>query len=666
MANVLTTCPFCGSGCNLYLRVEGGKLTGVLPSQTHPVARGKLCMRGWHAHEFVSHPDRLRSPLIKRDGQLRPASWEQVLSLIAEKLPRGQQVGVVGSARCSNEDNYLLMKLARCVLGTDNIDFSSRPQRIADLAALRAAFGFAAATNSAPELAEAEVITVIGADVVPEVTMVGSLIYEAVRRGAKLIVISPLPTQLSPLAHVRLQPRPGTEAVLLCGLVKSVVDQGLMDSSLLDRNWDAYDQFVSSLSQFSLDMVEQRTGVSAAQVDEAAKLCGGARRSVVLYSSGVEQHPAAATMATILADLVALTNHLGGASMGLFPLARQNNFQGALDMGLAPGLLTGGQSPEDADTRRKFEQAWGCSLPQFAGKPLPEMLAGVKGLYVMGADVAGGAADPAQARQQLEALDFLVVQELFMTETARLADVVLPAAAYAEKEGTATATDRRIQRIRKAVDVPGEARPDWRIIHDVAGHLGASWRYDSPAAIMAEIATLTPAYSGISYEKLDAGWGAYWPSADGAGERLQLKGLSLRSIDCSPGTQAPRVDAERPFVLVLDATAERWTTDATVLHCDMLRREYGIAAADFPAGYVRMNPNDAQELQLRQGFKVKLASAQGEAQLQLKLDPGLPERTLAVPYHLRERTRDLFGGAAPGQVEGHQVYAPVAVSVSAA
>jgi len=666
MANVLTTCPFCGSGCNLYLRVEGGKLTGVLPSQTHPVARGKLCMRGWHAHEFVSHPDRLRSPLIKRDGQLRPASWEQALSLIAEKLPRGQQVGVVGSARCSNEDNYLLMKLGRCVLATDNIDFSSRPQRIADLAALRAAFGFAAATNSAPELAEAEVITVIGADVVPEVTMVGSLIYEAVKRGAKLIVISPLPTQLSPLAHVRLQPRPGTEAVLLCGLVKSVVDQGLMDSSLLDRNWDAYDQFVSSLSQFSLDMVEQRTGVSAAQVDEAAKLCGGARRSVVLYSSGVAQHPAAATMATILTDLVALTNHLGGASMGLFPLARQNNFQGALDMGLAPGLLTGGQSLEDAEARRKFEQAWGCSLPQSAGKPLPEMLAGVKGLYVMGADVVGGAADPAQARQQLEALDFLVVQELFMTETARLADVLLPAAAYAEKDGTTTAGDRRIQRIRKAVDAPGEARPDWRIIHDVAGRLGASWRYDSPAAVMVEIAALTPAYSGISHEKLDEGWGAYWPSANGAGERLQLKGLSLRPIDCPPGTQAPRVDAERPFVLVLDATAERWTADATVLHCDMLRREYGIAAADFPAGYVRMNPNDAQELQLRQGFKVRLASAQGEAQLQLKLDPGLPERTLAVPYHLRERAREVFGGAAPGQVEGHQVYAPVAVSVTAA
>jgi predicted molibdopterin-dependent oxidoreductase YjgC len=659
----LTTCPFCGSGCNFYLKVKGDRLTGVSPSVSHPVSRGKLCLRGWYAHEFVSHPERLRWPLVKKNGALERASWEEALSRVAQRLPRGADVGVIGSARCANEDNFLLMKFARCVLGTDNVDFSSRPQRIADLAALNSALGLTAATNSSPELADAEVITLVGAAEVSEITMIFSLIYEALNRGAKLIVISPLRTQLSSLAQIHLQPRPGTEPALLCGLLKAVVDQGLMDSSLLDRNWDAYDQFVAALSQFALDAVEEQTGVPAEAVAEAARLCGGTRKSVVLYSSGLTQHPAAASMATALTNLVALTNHLGQPAMGLYPLARQNNFQGALDMGLAPGLLTGGQSLADAEARQKFEGAWGCRLPQAAGKLLPEMLAGVKGLYIMGADVVSAAADPAEARRQLQALDFLVVQELFMTPTADLADVVLPAAAYAEKEGTATCTDRRVQRLRKAVEAPGEARPDWQIIQDVAGRMGASWRYESAAVVMAEIASLTPSYAGMTYDKLDVGWGAYWPSQNGLRERLQFKGLSLQPVACPP---APQTDEAHPFLLLLDAMSERWATDATVLHSDMLRREYQIAAADFPAGYVEMNPDDAQELQLRQGFRVKLESAHGEAVLQVRLSPRVGLRALAVPYHLRDKVRDLFGGPVSGQVEGHKAYAPVPVSVAVA
>ncbi len=665
MANVLTTCPFCGSGCNLYLKVEQGKIIGVLPSASHPIARGKLCLRGWHAHEFVAHPDRLDTPLVKRNGALRPASWEQALSVVAQRLPRGREVGVVGSARCSNEDNYLLMKLARGVLGTDNVDFPGRAQRAADLAALSAVLGLTAATNSAPELVEAEVITIIGADVVSELTMISSLIYEALGRGATLIVISPVPNQLSSLAQVHLQPRPGTEPMLLCGLLKSAIDQGLMDSSLLARDWNAYDQFLTSLSSFSLEAVEQATGVSAADIDRAAKLCGGARRSVVLYSAGVGQHPAAATMTTVLANLAAITNHLGQPSMGLFPLARQNNFQGALDMGLAPALLTGGQSLLDGESRARFEAVWGCALPQPGGRVLPLTPDSVKALYVMGADVVGSAVDPAAARSRLARLDFLVVEELFLTETAELADVVLPAAAYAEKDGTVTCTDRRVQRIRKAVEPPGQARADWQIIQELAARLGARWSYGSPSAVMAEIASLTPAYAGITYDRLDAGWGAYWPSADGGGERVHFKGLSLRVIDCS-AARPVTTDAAHPFLLMLDTMSERWIGDATVVHCEALRREYGIPAADFPAGYVRMNPNDAQELQLRQGFRVKLASQHGEAQLQLKLDPAAPPKTLAVPYRLREKVRDLFGGALAGEVEGHEAYAPVAVSVTAA
>jgi len=663
MANVLTTCPFCGSGCNLYLRVEGERLTGVMPSMSHPVSRGKLCIRGWYAHEFVSHPDRLRQPMVKRNGALQPASWDDALSLIAQRLPRGADVGVVGSARCANEDNFLLMKLARCVLGADNVDFSSRGQRAADLAALSAALGAPCATNSSPELANAEVITIVGAALVPEITMIASLIYEALDRGAKLVVISPVEVQLASLAEVFLQPYPGSEPALLCGLLKSMVDQGLVDSSLLDRNWDAYDEFVTGLSQFSLDSVAQRTGVSADDIARAARLCGGARKSAVLYSSGVAQHPAAAAMATALTNIVAITNHLGQPSMGLYPLARQNNFQGALDMGLAPGALSGNQVLTDAEARQRFESAWGCRLPQQPGKPLPDMLASIKGLYVMGADIVSGAADPDEARKRLAGLDLLVVQELFLTPTAEMADVVLPAAAYAERDGTVTCTDRRVQLLRKAVDPPGQARPDWQIIQELAKRMGAAWSYDSAAAVMAEIAALTPSYAGITYEKLNRGWGAYWPSGNGAGERLQLKGLSLRPIECQAG---PQTDAERPFLLVLDPMVERWATDATVLHSEMLRREYQISAADFPAGYVEMNPADAHEFQLRQGFRVKLSSAQGEAQIQLKLSPRVRSRTLTVPYHLREKVRAVFGAPAGGQAEGHRVYSPVAVSIAAA
>ena len=622
MQNVLTVCPYCGSGCSLYLGVENGVVTSSSPSLGHPFGGGKLCKRGWHAHEFVRSPNRLRTPMVRKGGALVEASWQEAVSAIASGLGRGPEVAVLGSGRCTNEDNYALMRLGRQVLGTNNVDCVPRAVRAADLAALGRAVGAPASSGLQAEIAQADVIVVCGSETEQENPKVVTVIMEALNAGAALITISPRRGQMARLARVHLQARPGTEPAVIAALADPASSAGAAEAA----------------------------GVSTDALREAAGLLKEASKPAALYGGNASHGAASSAIAEGLAALVA-------GRGAIYALSRYANLQGACDMGLLPHFLTGYQPVADAQVREKFAAKWGSAPPADPGLPFWRMAGTVKSAYLMGADPIVSAPDPAAARQFLEGLDFLVVADLFLTEAAGLAQVVLPAASFAAKEGTFTSLDRRVQRLRKAVEPPGEARADWQVVCELAGALGTSFPYGSPGEILEEIADLTPAYGEISTQRLEAEWGMQW--------RLDATGGAPQA----GGAEAPPVSTseEYPFVLALDTTIGTWEANTMCRQPGTLQRESGIVHADYPqAPPVEMNPEAMQDLQARPLTPVRLLTAAGEMTAAIKPNPEVPKGVLLVPYYAREQARAALGEPVATAEDGAPLFAPCAVKVETA
>jgi len=622
MQNVLTVCPYCGSGCGVYLGVEDGVVTGSSPSLGHPIGQGKLCKRGWHAHEFVRSPNRLRQPMVRKGGRLAEVSWQEAISTVASGLGRGPEVAVLGSGRCTNEDNYLLMRLGRQALGTNNVDCVPRAVRAADLAALGRAFGAQATPASQLEIAQADVILVCGSETERENPKVVTSIMEALNAGAALIVISPRQGQLARLARVHLAARPGTEVALI--------------AALADPRATAE--------------AAQGSAVSAEALRDAANLIKQAARPAAIYGGNASHQAGSSAIAEALAALVA------GRGM-ILPLSRYANLQGACDMGLLPHFLTGYQPVADAAIRQKFASAWGGAPPAEPGLPFWRMAGTVKSAYLMGADPMVSSPDPAAAREFLEGLDFLVVQDIFPTEAAGLAQVVLPAASFAEKEGTFTSLDRRVQRVRKAVEPPGQARADWQILCEVAGALGVTFPYGSSPEIMDEIARLTPAYGAISYQRLDADWGMQW-AMDGTGRAPQASPAEAPPVQPTP---------EYPFILSLDTAMGTWEANTMCRQPGTLQRECAILHADFrTAPPVEMHPDTMKELGARPMGQVRLVSAAGVMTAAIRPNPEVPKQVLLVPYYAREQARVVLGEPVTAAEDGAPMFAPRAVKVEMA
>ncbi len=652
MKKVLTVCPYCGCGCGLYIHVEDGKITGVSPSRSHPVNRGSLCVKGWNAHEFVSHPDRLKYPMIRQDGRLKKATWAEAINLVAARLEdiKGKygpdSIGILSSAKCTNEENYLMMKFARAVLGTNNIDHCARLCHSSTVGGLASAFGSGAMTNSISEIADARVIFVIGSNTTEQHPMIAMHMLEAVDRGATLIVADPRRTKIAELSRIHLRHRSGTDVALLMGIMNVILNEGLVDIGFVRRRTENCDSFEEALRRYSPEIVEGITGVKANDIRRAARIYAMEKRSMLFYAMGITQHITGVDNVKACANLIMLTGHIGLPMSGINPLRGQNNVQGACDMGALPNVYTGYQAVTDPKARRKFERAWRRRLPEKSGLTLMEMMdmayeGSLRAMYITGENPLISDPDLNHEREAMERLEFLVVQDIFINETSEYADVLLPAASYAEKDGTFTNTERRVQLLRKAIQPIGESRPDWEIISELSSAMGYKMSYRGTYEIMEEIALLTPSYAGILQHRLNEGFGLQWPCPDidhpgtpYLHRKKFARGLgTFITVDFVPPDEPP--DEAYPFLLTTGRMYFRYHTGTMCGRTSVLEREE-------PECFVEINPADAEKLGIKDRSMVRVGSRRGFIDLRAYVTQRTPEGIVFIPFHFKNAAANVI------------------------
>ena len=638
-----TTCIYCGCGCGLFLHVEDGRAVGASPSPLHPMSRGRLCIKGWLAGDFVGHPDRLKHPLMRRGERLARTSWEEAVETTASRFRKlgdefgPNSLGILTSAKGTNEENYLLMKLARAALKTNNVDHVARLCHAPTVAGLGYALGSGAMTNPISSLARADALLVVGSNTTEQHPLVASYILQAQSRGAKLIVSDPRRTQIADLADIYLCPRLGTDIAWINAMLNVIVKEGLADEGFLSMRTDGFEALKEAVCRYTPEKAEEISGIPAQKLKEAARAYASAERGAIVYAMGITQHITGTDNVQALANLALVTGNLGREGTGIYPLRGHQNVQGACDMGALPDFYSGYQKV--SLSRPKFEEAWSTDLPGDPGLTAVEMMkaaeeGSLKGLLVVGENPMMSYPDISQVKRALASLEFLAVSDIFPTETTELADVVLPAACFAEKDGTFTSTERRIQRIRYAVPPPSEARPEWMWICELMGKFGVSADYSSPAEVMEEIARLTPIYGGVRYHRLGIA-GLQWPCPaedhPGTGvmhvEKFPIGRARLRPVEHQePGEAA---DQDYPFLLTTGRSLYHFHTGTMTRRTSLLDREV-------PVPVLEVNSQDAQQLGIRTGQRVTVESRRGKLCLEAKVTPDISRGTLFLPFHFHE------------------------------
>jgi formate dehydrogenase alpha subunit len=649
---VVTTCPYCGVGCSLELKVRENRIIGVAAGVPSSANGFSLCVKGRFGLDFVHHPDRLRKPLLRKDGELVEVEWEEALDAVASRLAEirekhgPQSVAFLSSAKATNEENYLLQKFARAVVGTNNIDHCARLCHSPTVAGLAASLGSGAMTNSLADLAEAEVILLTGSNPTVNHPVIGEIIKRAVLSGkTRLIVVDPRVLPIEAYASLSLRPRPGTDVAWINGMARVIVDEGLYDEDFVRERTEGFDDLRRALDGYAPGEVERNTGIPAAGLREAARMYAGAERAAILYARGITQHVTGTDNVVALANLALLTGNLGKEGAGINPLRGQNNVQGACDMGALPNVFPGYQRVDDPEVNARFSRAWGRELPTAPGLSAVEMVDAarrkeIRALYVMGENPMVTDPDIAHVEEGLRSLDLLVVQDIFLTETARLAHVVLPGACFAEKEGTFTSTERRVQRVRRAVEAPGEAREDHAVIMELAARLGYRMEYADTGEIMDEIASLTPSYAGISHARLEES-GLQWPCP-----RPDHPGTPVLHVEAFPrgkGRLTPvryrppdeQTDGEYPFLLTTGRLLYHF-------HSGSLTRRARSLAEKVPRGWVSLHPGDAAELGLGEGDGVRLTSRRGTLVSRAHLSPRVQPGMVFATFHFSEENANLL------------------------
>lgn len=657
---VRTICPYCGTGCGLYLGVRGNRVVSARGDRQSVPNRGRLCVKGRFGHAFVEHPDRLTKPLIKdpagssRFPGFREASWDEALGLVAERLLAIKRefgpsaIMGISSSRGTNEESYLLQKLMRAVIGTNNADNCARVCHSPSVTGLSAVFGSGAATNPLEDIEETEVLLLVGCNPTEAHPVIGMRVRRAVfKKGVRLIVVDPRRTDLANHADHWLPVRPGTNVALLNGLAHVILREGLHDAEFIAARAEKFEAFAEKLRQYTPEHVAAITGVPARDLEAAARLYGQADRALILYGLGVTEHHDGSLGVMGCANLALLTGNVGRKGAGVNPLRGQNNVQGACDMGALPNVLPGYQSVQDEAARAKFANAWACNMPTDKGLKFTEAWhearrKKVRAAYIVGHNPA--ATDPHTNRvvESLNALDFLAVNEIFLTETAQLADVVLPAAAFAEKDGTFVNADRQVQRIRKAVEPPAGCKTDVEIICELADRMGYAMTARTPAQIMDEVAALLPIFAGVSYERLERESLA-WPClsrTDSGARRLYETTFprgraTFQAIDASePMEQA---DADYPLILTTGRRLQHYCCGS------MTRRTPGLMALA-PEDRLEIHSDDAQRLNIRDGEAVEVASRRGQLTVRAQVSGRCQPGVVFLSFHFEDvPTNQLLG-----------------------
>ena len=641
-----TTCTYCGVGCQLELQVKDDTVVGAQPLYGE-ANKGLLCVKGKFGYNFINHKDRLTKPLIRKDGVLTEVSWEEAISLIADKIGTikaesgSDALAGLSSARCSNEDNYVFQKMVRAAFGTNNVDHCARLCHASTVAGLAITLGSGAMTNSIAEAADQDVVFVTGSNTTETHPVIGSLIRQAKKKGAKIIVAEPRRIPLCREADVFLQIKPGTNVALFNGMMNVIISEGLQDQKYIDERTEGYEQLVEVVKNYTPEVVAEICQIDAEELKKAARLYAKADKAGIYYAMGVTQHSTGTEGVMGTSNLALLCGKIGKYGCGVNPLRGQNNVQGACDMGCLPTDFPAYQKVFNDAAREKFEKAWGVSLSGKPGLTVTEIMnavedGSVRGLYIMGENPMMSDPDLNHVEHALKNCEFLVVQDIFLTETAALADVVLPGCTFAEKDGTFTNTERRVQRIRKAIPCVGESKADFEILSEVMAALGYENSFHTAEEVFAEMATVTPSYGGMSYERLEKLGSLQWPcpTADhpgtpilhvgkfSRGERALFKPAPYR-----PSAETP--DAEYPMIFTTGRILYHYHTSTMTGRVEGLMNISG-------RSYVEINPADAAKLGILSGDSVKVSSRRGGVLAEARVTDIVPEGVLFMPFHFAD------------------------------
>ncbi len=656
---IKTVCPYCGVGCSLYLGVRDNAIVDARGDKESPVNKGGLCVKGRFGFDFVNHADRLRKPLIRNKGRAKDdkvngnlrdvfheATWEEAYDLIADRLigireeHGADSIGVLSSAKFTNEENYLVEKFARLVLGTNNVDHCARLCHASTVVAALAAFGDGAMSNSIEDFTRADLLFVIGANTTECHPIIGRTIRQTLAKGnTRLLVADPRTTELAKLASAHLRHRPGSDVALLNAIMHVIVEENLYDSKFIEERTEGFDDLVETVKEYTPEMAEEITGVPKAHIVKAARLFAGAERAAILYGMGITQHTTGTDNVKSIANLLMLTGNIGREGTGFSPLRGQNNVQGACDMGALPNVFPGYQKVDNPEARSKFEAAWGRPLSPSPGMPVTEMTEAaargkIRAMYVAGENPMMSEPYLEHVKRAISNLDFLVVQDIFPTETAVMADVILPAAAFTEKDGTFTNTERRVQRVRKAVNPPGEAKADWQIITELSSRMGFDFGYSSPSEIMDEISSLAPIYGGMQYDRLE-GYGLQWPCPDRSHPGTPMlhvgrftRGLGkFHAVDYRPPAES--VSEEYPLILTTGRILEHW-------HTGTMSRRSKVLDEISPSGAVDIHPSDALRLGITDGDMLAIASSRGRIEAPVRVTEETSPGLAFMAFHWHE------------------------------
>jgi formate dehydrogenase major subunit len=640
-----TTCGYCGVGCNFDVGMSGGRIVTMKPVEASPVNWGHACVKGRFGWDYIYSRDRLLKPMVRKGTDWVPIEWDDAIKLIADKFSAirakhgPDALAGVSSARGTNEENYLMSRFMRAAIGTNNVDNCARVCHSATVSGMMEVFGTWAATNSLADIDKAKLLMIIGSNPTEGHPVTGARIKRAVRRGARLIVIDPRKIELCRYADVHLQLRAGTNVAVFNGMANVIVEEGLYNEDFIRARTENFEVWVEMVKKYTPEEVEKISGVPADLLRKAARLYATSGASMCCHGLGVSEHRWGSYGIMTMCNLAALTGHIGRPGTGINPLRGQNNVQGSCDVGSVPVNYTSYQKLDDPKVRALFQEITGHPLPQRKGWKLPEMwdaaLDGrLRGMWITGYDVAQTDPNLNKVRAALSKLDFLVVHDLFFNETAKYAHLVLPGASFVEKDGTFTNGERRIQRVRKIVDPPPGIKSDWEAICEVATAMGIPMSYDHPSKIMDEIALQTPGMKGVSYERLDAGFGLQWPVPEAGHpgtvvmhtEKFPRGKAKFVPVEYMPPSEEPTEDY--PYTLVTGRVLHHYNSGAQTRHSRLM---------DFvDTDVLEIHVDDASELGLKTGDNALLKSPRAQVTLPVMISDRVPPGTVFTTFHFPE------------------------------
>jgi formate dehydrogenase alpha subunit len=671
---VPTTCPYCGVGCNLELHIRDNVIFKVTSPFDSVVNHGNLCVKGRFGYDFMYHPGRVTAPLIRREpqkpgqrtqaferGEWREASWDEALNYVADRLVEiyrrdgSDALAVYCCAKATNEDNYLLQKMFRALFRTNNVDHCTRLCHAGSVVALQMAIGSSAMSNTAGEVIYNDVFIVTGSNTAETHPIIALQMKAAVEKyGAKLIVVDPRRVEMCNYATLWLPEKPGTDVPVFSAMAHVILKEKLYNEPFIRERTEGFDEFARSMDKFTPEYAETISGVDRNLIVEAARMYATAKNAAIYWALGIPEHTHGTDNALSLIHLALLTGHIGRKGTGLNPLRGQNNVQGASDSGAMPWHYPGYQRVDNEDSARKFEQAWNIEpggLNRRLGLTTTEIMGavgpgGVRALYIMGENPMMSEPNLTHTRHQMEQLEFLVAQDLFINESGAFADVILPATSWAEKEGTFTNTDRRVQRVRKAIEPMGQARADSEIICDLAlrieqrlGRPTARWHYEAPSDVLEEMGRVVSEYAGVKYHRIEKVglqtpvWDDNHPGMPFLFTESFPRGRGkFFSMEFNPGVEMP--NDEFPFILTTGRVLEQWHGGTMTRHSKLDDL--------YPEALVDIHPADAARIGVEDGQAVRVSSRRGSIVLRAKVTHKTTMGVVFIPFHFAEAAANVL------------------------